>query len=309
MTSWGNQGSAAIRLGHYQAFPEGTFVKKSKPATVVTAYYEFDKSKYTQARYNEWIELFCRSVPCYLVFFCEASFVDKVKEWRAEFEDRTLVLDFPRESWTAHKFGSAFWQSQLAMDPEKDKHCIELYKIWYEKKEFVKRVISLNPFSHDDFVYTDAGILRYRELAQLVRDFPVADRIPTDRVLLMNVMPFSRRDETLTPPGSSGAARIGGGIIAANQKNWILYDKLYDQVFQRYVDKKLFIGKDQTLMATLVLENKSFFSLLDAKPIFWLPWFYLLAYLGANNRLFARFRDKRESMIPRKLEDLIRLSQ
>jgi hypothetical protein len=285
------------------------FLKKDKPATVVMAYYDFPKSKYTTEDYRSWIRLFLTSVPCWLVFFCEAEFAPFVEECRKAWSDRTRVIHLHRSQWIAHqRFGDEFWVKQHKMDPEKDRHSPDLYKVWWEKKEFVKRAMALNPFGHDDFVYTDAGICRYPGLAKLLRSYPVADRIPSDRILLMNVSPFTRRDDFLDPKGSSGTARIGGGILAGSRKTWEQYDRLYEKVFDLYITRGLFVGKDQTLMATLVLENRGFVSLLDARPIFWIPWFYLLAWLGVPETLWRKFQDPRESGIRRTLEDLLRLA-
>lgn len=308
MSSWTLQPQKIPRVGFHQERPQGTFLKKDKVATVVMAYYDFSKSKYTTNEYRSWIRLFLTTVPCHLVFFCEAEFAPFVEECRAAYPEKTRIVLRKREDWIAQKFGEPFWSKQHSLDPEKDRHTPDLYKVWWEKKEFVKEAIALNPFGHTDFVYTDAGICRYPGLAKLLYNYPVADRIPTDRILLMNVSPFTRRDDFLDPKGSSGAARIGGGILAGSIEVWKRYDMLYDQVFQRYVEKGLFVGKDQTLMATLVLENKGFVSLLDAKPIFWIPWFYLLAWLGVPDTLWQKFQDTREAGIRRSLEDLIRIA-
>ena len=309
MSSWTSLPQKIPRVGYYQERPQGTFVKKDKPATVVMAYYDFSKSKYTQQEYHSWIRLFLTSVPCWIVFFCEAEFAPFVEECRREFEDRTRIVVLSQQEWQANqRFSQEFWKKQHAADPEKEKHTPDLYKVWWEKKEFVKRAIALDPFGHTDYVYTDAGICRYPGLAKLLRDYPQADRIPTNRMLLMNVSPFTWRDEFLDPKGSSGSARIGGGVLAGSIEVWKRYDSLYDNIFQEYVDKGLFVGKDQTLMATLVLENKDFVSLLDAKPIVWIPWFYLVAWLGAPASLWQKFQDPREAGLRRSLDDLVRLA-
>ena len=299
MSSWlsGGHSRPPPRLGYYQPLPEGTFIQKEKPATVVSAYYEM-KSKYDTGKYRQWLRLFLESVQCYLVFFTDESLAPFIEECREKWKDRTKVVILPREGWRANmEFPPGFWEAQYKLDPEASTHSPELYKVWYEKKEFVKRAIALNPFEHDDFVWTDAGIVRHQEVADLIAEhFPVADRIPTDRILLMNVFPFTLSDEKevkigpITLKGGPGKHRIGAGVIAANRTLWGRWNEFYDRVLEKYRAANLFVGKEQALMATVVLENKSAISLLDARAIVPLDYNYLLLYLGVSSPVYKRFR-------------------
>jgi hypothetical protein len=149
----------------------------------------------------------------------------------------------------------------------------------------------------------------------MFKQFPVASRIPTDRILINNVWPFSKNDEypliqtetVQIPRAGSGKPRISAGIIAAPVHLWEVYDELYESVLKRFLQAGLFIGKEQTLMAVMAFENKNIFSLLDAKPICNNPWFYSLWWLGANEKLFQLLNTKKEYNRKRNFEDLTRL--
>ena len=113
--------------------------------------------------------------------------------------DKTEIVVLPRDQWTMNKkYPETFWRKQFTMDPEKELHkSTDLYKVWHEKKEFVKRAIALNPFEHDDFIWMDAGCIRSENMASLLLNFPHASRIPTNRMLLLNIQPFSKQDNTV----------------------------------------------------------------------------------------------------------------
>ena len=316
MTSWIHgtvPKKSTYRSGYFQETPEGVFMNKTKEATVVSAFYEMP-SKYTLDTYKVWMKYFLTSTPCHLVFFCEDSMREFIEECRADYMDRTRIIVLPREEWVANKrFSKSFWDKQFVMDPEKEVHrSSDLYKVWYEKKEFVKRATELNPFEHDDFIWMDAGSVRSESFAQLLTNFPQASRIPTNRILLLNVQQLSKQDNLVFNfekgvkiQGVGGRARIGGGVIAASVRMWNQFSKVFDSVFDKYVSANLFVGKDQTILATLVLENRRLVSLVEPKPLFGDPWFNLILYLGVNKKLFEMFNDASKSSVRKSYDELL----
>lgn len=319
MTSWIQANKSKIstyRSGYHQVEPEGVFISKTMEPTVVSAFYEM-ASKESVVKYKEWMGYFLRNINCHLVFFCEESMREFVEEAREEFMDKTEIIILPREQWVMNKkYPETFWRKQLNMDPEKDLHkSTDLYKVWHEKKEFVKRAIQLNPFNHDDFIWMDAGCIRSENMASLVTNFPHASRMPTNRMLLLNVQPFSKQDNTIyrfekgvsIQGGVTGVARIEGTIYGGSTRMWNQFDKAYNTVFEKYVTANVFLGKDQSLLATLVLENNKLVSLVEPKPFFGDPWFNLILYLGVNKKLFELFNDKSKNTVKKTYEELLRL--
>ena len=310
MSSWSQSKQIPnLRLGYKQITPEGKFIKKEKPATVISAYYEMP-SKYKKQDYRLWIRIFLESTPCFLVFFTDEELVPFISDCRREYMDRTRIISLPREQWVANtRYSQAEWDKLALLDPEiLAAHSADLYKVWYEKNNFVLRAIDLNPCDHIDFVWTDAGICRDPNLAALIKNYPVADRIPTDRMMLLNVVPFVLRDDVIIngfPGGGEDKPRIGGGIIAGSKEEWIKYDLLYNSIVERYKHAGLFWGKDQTIMKTLVLENKSKISLIDAKPIIVNKWFYSLVYLGASETIYALLKSEKTNSKARTYEYLL----
>lgn len=314
MTSCLQHEFKTIRLGYRQALPEGKFIIKDKPATVVSAYYEMS-SKYNLEAYRKWIRLLLENVPFHLIFYTEQSLVPFIQDCRKAYEDRTIIIILPREQWIANqKYQQDVWNSLHAQDPEKNIHNPELYKIWFEKNQFVKRAIELNPFDHTDFVWMDAGICRCESLLNLVKNFPVASRIPTDRIMLLNVMPFSKNDEIPSYAGGHtfiggivSKPRIGGNMIAGSIGSWKHYMTHFDTTLEKYKGAGLFWGKDQDIMKTVVLENKNSISLIEAKLIAPETWFYSLLYLGCSDSLFRILRDEKHNSKRKTYDQMLNL--
>lgn len=302
MTSWTSftrpNRIPTFREGYYQDLPLGTFTQKDAPATVVSAYYEM-KSKYPATEYRTWIRNFLEHFPCHLVFFTEESLVPFIQECRAAHTDKTRIIVLPRAEWKANTaFPPTFWEQQAALDPERAIHSTDLYKVWYEKKEFVRRAIELNPFGHTDFVWTDAGVFRNADLVEAIApQYPVASRIPTDRILLLNYIPFTPSDERVHEfPGNIrihfpyDKMRIHGACLAGSVTAWKWWIDAYDETIGRFQKAGLFVGKDQTIMASLVLEYRNKTALLDLRRAAPDMWHYLILYLGCSESWYKFLR-------------------
>ena len=316
MSSWGQTAARKrIRLGYYQPTPAGNFQEKTAPATIVTAYYPLQKSKYTTKQYEGWLKLFLQGCEGHMVIFTDEATAPFLTGLRSAYKDRTRVVVLARDRWTSStQFSERFWQNQHVRDPEKTTHSVELYKVWYEKKEFVKRAIQMNPWNHTDFVWCDAGICRSEAFAKCLRNFPVASRIPTDKILLCNVGEYTERDEqiymvngVLIQGGASGKMRMGGGIVAASKEMWTVYDTLYEQTVDKYIQANLFFGKEQNILETLVLEHRDKVSLVEPKPIGPELWFYLALWLGVGPNAFRQLNDAKAQLKPMTYEELAAL--
>jgi hypothetical protein len=312
MSSWLSKGVSRkrIRTGYFQDTPAGTFIQKDLPATVVSAYYEM-ASKYPLDSYRQWIRNFLENCECYLVFFCEEDLAPFIAECRKEYTEKTDIIVLPREEWIANKeFNPRFWKDQFLNDPEANIHSPDLYKVWFEKKEFVRRAIVKNPFGHTDFVWCDAGFCRSEGLKSLIKDFPNANRIPTDKILFNNIGEFTERDSDdkiingVSLKTALGKMRIAGSCMAASKSLWQRYSKAYDSVMETFFKAGLFLGMDQNIMSTLVLEHPYLVSLVEPPQCISNPLFYLQVLLAAPKPLFEFLTDKKTSLEKRSFEEL-----
>jgi hypothetical protein len=252
-------------------------------ATVVSAFYVMN-SKFPPAQYMNWIQTFLYNLPCHLVFFTDEDLIPMLESMRHPFMEKTKFIALPRDQWVAYtKYKKEFWLSQQTKDHEAAIHSPDLYAIWYEKKEFVLRAAELNPFQHSHFIWCDAGAFRYPEWIPQLQTFGskgIETRIPHDRLVLLQVEPFTDEDDedfTLDRIGNFDRVnRIGGGIQGGTVDTWKRWARAYDEKLMDRVNKGLFVGKDQTIMASLVLQYPSLVQMIPANRTLKDHWFTLL---------------------------------
>jgi glycosyltransferase involved in cell wall biosynthesis len=263
-------------------------------ATIVTAFYDMP-SKYPKEKYLVWLRHFFESCPGPMVIFLEEKYLSEISDMRKKFMNQTMLVVLPREEWMANKkFGHKVWEYQLTKDPEGHIHSPDLYKIWYEKKEFVKKVIEANPFHTKKFIWCDAGVVRDEEVKSWVAGFGREDRIPEDKLLLLQIDPFTEDDIILQADGIPGnflkKNRIGGTIQAGTALTWKQWSDRYDQMLSKYLVAGRFIGKDQSIMANCILEAPSeVLCIYPPKGRYRHPiqiWFFLVLWLSANEKRF-----------------------
>jgi len=249
------------------------YKKKIQDVTVVTAYYPF-KSKFSINHYMEWLQ-FWKTQPCNLVFFTSPEFVSLIESLRCNYTN-TKVIGLPFDELEAfQKYSKDFWIEQKTLDHE-IYHTYELYAIWYEKKEFVRKAIILNPFSTSKFVWCDAGICRDNTWIPIIKTFPASNKIPDNKFLVLRITDFEKHDDFLK------INCVGGGILAGSKECWIDFCDSYDKMIQKYNDKKKFIGKDQSIIASMIKEEPDKFQLVNRVEGFndYMCWFSLLFYLS-----------------------------
>jgi len=255
--------------------------------TVVTAYYPI-QSKFSIKQYLDWITGFWPKIECPLVFYTDPNLVAVFEKLFAH-RIHTKVVGLPFSSLSAFKkLSYKVWVSTKCLDKETS-HTPELYALWYEKKEFVLRTIESNPFCSDRFVWCDAGIGRIPEITSAVQRFPMRERIPQGKMLVLEIDPLKQedcaKDEWGIPGNFEKAATFGGGILASDAEGWIRWSKAYDAMLMRYHLAGRFIGKDQNIMASMILEQPGIVNSVR-RPAALGPiagWFYLLLFLSGAN--------------------------
>lgn len=254
----------------------------SKP-TVVSAYYPI-ASKNSSEQYIKWIEGFWPNMQCQVVFYTEPELVPRFQKIFAG--KKAVVVGLPFSELNAfRKLPASVWRDACALDTEQN-HSAELYALWYEKKEFVLRTIHTNPFHSSKFVWCDAGIGRFPGWIQNIQGFPDETRIPLNRMLVLQIDPFQEADSIEGANGIYGnfgtCSRVGGGILASGIEGWSTWSKAYDAVLLKYLHAGRFIGKDQNIMASAIMEYPQLATLIQ-RPTLLGPiagWFYLLIYLA-----------------------------
>ena len=227
-----------------------------------------------------WMYPFFTGVGCPMVIFTEPKLVPVFLEMRKAYESKTIIVSHPWSEFMANRrWGAEFWEAEYGKDAEKA-HSPALYRVWYEKKEFILRAIGMKAFGADRFIWCDAGILRYPDWLRLMQHFPLASTIPAGKMTLLRIVPFEESDTEETC--FDGKNRIGGGIQAADAETWLWWSGVYDEMLRLYIASNKFCGKDQSIMAACVLRYPQRMNLVVPSPQLNAieKWFHLLLHFS-----------------------------
>lgn len=241
-------------------FQEGTFVKKTKEATLVTAFYDI-ASKESLDRRLEKMQSFLQEFPCNLILFTEHAFADELGLSRMGLEQKTRVVVLDPKEWVANtKFIAALWQQQVKQDPEvRLARTVEEFAFGFEKKEFMKKATEMNPFQSNDFVWVDPSFLESRPT--YTEGFPNVNKIPTDRVLIANPEFFTADD--IASSYFRGKNRLTNSLLAGSKQAWGEVAKTIDVVISQKLQVGAFVGDDLLVLHYAVIHKPNQFSLVN----------------------------------------------
>lgn len=235
----------------------GTFETKTVEATVVTALYSIPGRVPFQQRKLS-LKQFLTETTCQTVVFTEPSLATELADCRKGLEDRTQIVVLEQKRWISlNRYIPTLWTQQVKQDPELSlNRTVEQFQFGYEKKEFMVKAIDMNPFKSHDFVWMEPQLtnLSWTDVA-----FPVASKIPTDKLLLANPKPFTADD--LASSYFKGKNRVDNTVLAGSQHQWREYAKLYDVVMNQKLKLSQFIGDDLLLLHYCVIHKPNQFCL------------------------------------------------
>jgi hypothetical protein len=165
----------------------------------------------------------------------------------------------------------------MDIDHERAIHSIELYLIWNEKSNFLRRAIETNPFSSKKFVWCDIGCFR-RPNTEFVK-WPNPDRVTDNKITLMVVEPFTEDEMRTDLPLFQYKNRISASIFAGDKDTLIRWHQIYYGMLEHYIQIGRFIGKDQSIMNNVYLVNRDMCELVRYQPGRGDIWFYLQYHL------------------------------
>lgn len=266
--------------------------------TVVSAYYTIP-SKFPPAQYISWIKDFL-SIPCQLIFFTQPDLIPLLTSLRPpELLAQTLFVELPWDELDAPN--KVDWHSQWLKDPESAIHSPELYAIWYAKKEFVLRAATLSPWGLDNshYLWCDAGSCRVDSWLPILQNpqtaFPREDRFPAnDNFFLLEINPFTNEERSRQTILGPSKDHIGGGFLGGTLVAWQKWSTTYDEMLNRYLEKGLFVGKDQIIMSSIVLENPELIQLVPTNHLCEDAWFWPLLYFSGVDAAEAEAEDEAE---------------
>lgn len=249
--------------------------------TIVTAYFQLEKSKKNHETYLEWMQnmLIIQSP---MLIFCDKNSVKTIEEIRKDKATITKIIVIDFTEFYTYKYFNVF-QYQYATKDHERYHNPYLYLVWSEKSHFLKRAVDMNYFSTDTFLWVDIGCFR-RQNTEFIH-WPKTDKIPTDKILLLAVYPFTKEEyctERLEhlPDFQYSPGKIGGTMFGGSASSILKWHETFYQMLEYFITIDRFIGKDQNIMSSVAIIHKDLVHLVDPKNDYYDQWFYLHKYLS-----------------------------
>ena len=184
------------------------------------------------------------------------------------------------------------WIEHLKIDPEYKYHNIELYKIWNEKFNFVYKSLLNNPFNSEYFMWSDIGCFRNRlgwndfnPSIMNSGNWPCFESMEKykGKINIVNAgLNYDEykldNDNFSIPEINKMKSNVVGTQFFGDKNIMIKWTKLFYELMGKYINKNIFAGKDQNIMANLCLSHKNDVNMIY--PTKGDKYFYLQYYLN-----------------------------
>jgi hypothetical protein len=232
------------------------------PVTIVSCYYQLEKSKHSVQEYRSWIENFLRHVDQPIVMFGEESTLESMKQIREEANLGSkfygIALPFSECNYSSEEWIMK-WNKQLELSNFKHLHGQELFRVWANKSFFVQKAMELNPFQSDSFAWCDAGCWRDPMSASLFgAGWPVAEKIVPHRmhlIVMHDIMDYIEKakqsvslDDFVKTYSFRNTPTIGGTILLGDRDAWTHWSRLSAIVLESFIKNDKFAGDDQAIL-------------------------------------------------------------
>ena len=247
--------------------------------TIVSCFYQLNKSKHSLQEYDNWINYFLLNLQSNIIIFVgkhEKQYIQSIiyKNNKCKY----LLIEKEIDDFEImKKYDSDFWNWQESIDPGincgRGQDC---YKIWNSKFNFLQEAILLNPFNSDKFVWNDIGNIRNTNYIECLRLYPKYNSVSKDKLDIVLLNTFNNKEQIYF----QHEVHFSGSMFGGGKEILLELCKMYYTYFDEYVNNKLFIGCDQQIIATLFLQNPSMFNCIQPSQIYSNDdeWFYLYRY-------------------------------
>ena len=233
--------------------------KTQSKVTIVTAYFTVP-SKQTKETYLGWINNFVK-LDENMIIFTDKENNDYISSLRDL--NKTHIIVTSIQEFEVYKYID-YWNYCKEIDSEKQIHTVELYMIWNEKSFFCEKAIKSNIFRSEFFYWMDIGCVRDSEMLRYIPKINV-DNIPQDTVILSQVEyknpsvelnnGISQTFENVSETNSClNFVYIQGGFFGGYINGLSKWIELYRRELDLFVRTKTFGGKDQYIMANILIK-------------------------------------------------------
>lgn len=250
-------------------------------STIVSCFYIIKKSKFNLETYVYWMRNFLQINTNKVIFTNKYTFDILFNKINSQ---NVLFKIYELENFRVNKILNHYdWLDQFNMDYEKAIHSIELYQIWNEKCEMIRLAILDNNFKSEIFLWCDIGAFRDNNIISKYKNWPNSKKF-NNKLIFLLVNNFTQNeidDEKIID--FSRKNRIGGGIFGGTKKKFIDFIQQYYLMFEKFYNNTIFLGKDQSIMANVLIKSIEKINYNIIKSPSDNKWFYLQDFLNNDN--------------------------
>ena len=239
--------------------------------TIVTMLIKIPKSKHSNEDYNKWSSKMIDSIGvpfvAYIDEYWSESFIKLCRERKLNgivyiIKNIWQILN-DLEMERNRNYIESYKTKQMKKDREKRIHSPELYAIWNLKAFIVNTTTNSNPYRSNFFIYTDCGAWRNKVFPNWPDVKLIANLIPklNDRILFGQINEPDRKRISIYKDLME-ATFFAGSTRAIRD-----YTQEFYRIHDEWLDKGLFIGKDQNMLNSLTyIETPHLIARLNTRP-------------------------------------------
>jgi len=260
--------------------------------TIVSAFFTLKQNKYNSMDiYKLWGSNLLPHLNKNLVIFTDEDNYDFICSLRVnELKEKTRIIKMKMEDFYMYKYID-YLRKDYERDHENKYQNVDLYLIWNEKLNFVKKAIDFNFFNSSYYAWCDFGCVRNSRYPTLyLNNFPNLTKLKEDKIYMFKAE-CEFTDEDFKNPYDEKYRYYNGAICGAffiGKKELLLnfHDMYYNTIMTNYINMDKFMGQDQKLYISSYLSKPELFILINGEndeytiPYSQLMWFYFLKYLS-----------------------------
>jgi len=253
--------------------------------TIVTAYLEIPKKKFSSDIYISWIKNYMNLIKDNpIVIYTNSDLVKNlIINIRKDYLSKTKIVFLNITDLYCYKYINYF-NNDYIRDHEKY-HDPLLYLIWNNKTAFMYDAFKKNYFNTELYAWTDIGMIRNNIIYNtLLNKFPNKNlKINSDKVYLLEVENFNYLELNYISdiPYIFNNNRCGGGVILCNKNILEKWFFIYYDMLDTFIKYDFFAGKDQNILNNIYLKyNNDLITLIKPLNSPFDKWFYMLYFMS-----------------------------
>ena len=277
-------GHESAIITNYSEFYQNNLTNFSQDdVTLVTAYYRF-RSKHRIYIYNQWMNNLLQ-INKSIIFFLEKTSFKKIFYKRPKkYLNKTIwVFANINEFYTYKNFYEEYKKS-YEIDVEHFRHNVRLYMIWSEKSNFLRTAAIKNYFNSKCFYWVDAGNFRNNSDLNKYINWPSTNKCFEDGRVVINerlnksdyIKDGLKRFDPIIHRVFQRSYNVDGSCFGGKREFVIKFCNLFYEMVRIYIQKNIFIGKDQNIMAFIAYFYPNITNLIYSGK-----WKYLIEYLSS----------------------------